>query len=253
MLGVLLAANRSGGSEITGAVCGPTAGFLLGLLGRDEPTIHVVSTRRISGRKGYRFHLTTRLPARDVVELNGLRVTDPIRTFLDLCDVFPHLSVYMLKRGLRLGLFTRQDVHERIEEESRQGRAGLCAAREALERTDPTAGKARSAREDHYFELLVEMGYPPPERNYKIKGPLGIEWEVDLYYPHRSKGFEISPYDTHMDPVVNTRDGKKVLDLSAAGIQIVTITDGISDAEFKMQARRILGPPEDFPRLEKPR
>ena len=37
-----------------------------------------------------------------------------------------------------------------------------------------------------------------------------------------------------------------------AGIELMTIPDGISDLEFETYAREILGPPDGFPRLEKP-
>jgi hypothetical protein len=129
-------------------------------------------------------------------------------------------------------------------------------ARVIVESTDPTAPEAKSGTEDHYFDLLVEMGYPPPERNYKVRGSYGFDWEIDLYYPPTQQGFERSPYDTHMSPEANSRDGHKILDLSAMGLQIITITDGVSDADFCRQARKILGPPEAFPRemppFEKP-
>ena len=251
-LGVLLAGNRSGGPEITGAICGPTAGFLWGLLERDDPTIHVLSTRRVSTREGYQFHWTTRLPERDVADLDGIKVTDPIRTFLDLCDLFPYRAVYIYKRGLRKRLFTPEEVIARIEEESRQGRGGLTVAREVVEKTDPTAAGAKSGGEDRYFDLLVSLGYPPPQRNFKVRGALGVLWEIDLHYPQVSKGFDYSPYDTHMNPTAHTQDGRKDLDLRAAGIELMTIPDGISDNEFEGYVREILGPPERFPRGERP-
>jgi hypothetical protein len=247
-LGVLLAGNRSGGPEITGAICGPTAGFLWGLVEKDDPTIHVLSTRRVSNREGYQFHWTTRLPERDVAELDGIKVTDPIRTFLDLCHLFPYRAVYIYKRGLRKGLFTPDQVIARIEEESRQGREGLTVARGVVEKTDPTAADAKSGGEDRYFELLVSFGYPPPKRNMKVRGALGVLWEIDLNYPQVSKGFDYSPYDTHMNPTAQTQDGRKVLDLRAVGIELMTIPDGISDLEFERYVREILGPPEAFPR-----
>ncbi|MGH2753772.1 MAG: type IV toxin-antitoxin system AbiEi family antitoxin domain-containing protein [Actinomycetota bacterium] len=251
-LGVLLASNRSGGDEITGAICGPTAGYLWGLLERGGQEIHVVSTRRVRDREDYRFHFTTRLPERDVVTLDGVQVTDPIRTFLDLCHARPHAAIYIFKRGLRKKLFTVEEVGARIEEESRQGREGLCVARMVIASTSSTAARAKSAKEDHYFELLVDLGYPPPLRNFKVRGSYGYDWEIDLYYAERHKGFEVSPYDTHMDPLVDTRDSRKGLDLRAMGIEIISIADGITDAEFRRQVRAILGPPGDFPRAEEP-
>ena len=250
VLGVLIASNRSGGSDITSAIAGPTAAYLWGLKEKDDPTIHVVTTRKIGPRDGYRFHWTTRLTPPEVAVIDGINVTDPIRTYFDLCRLFPYSASFFLKKGMRKDLFTRDGVERRLTEESRQGRGGLTSVREALERTDVTADRAKSAKEDHYFELLVRLGYPPPERNFKVRGTYGHEWEIDLYYPQIRLGFEVSPYDTHMDPTVNTRDGRKRLDLRTLGIEILTITDGISDADFERQARAILGPPDEFPLLE---
>jgi hypothetical protein len=250
VLGVLIASNRSGGTEVTSAIAGPTAAHLWGLQEKDEPTIHVVTTRKIGSRAGYRFHWSTRLTDAEVAVIDGIMVTDPIRTFFDLCRMFPYSSTFFLKKGMRKDLFTRADVERRLAEESRQGRGGLSSVRNALVRTDPTADRAKSFKEDHYFDLLVRLGYPPPERNVKVRGTYGHEWEIDLYYPQTRLGFEISPYDTHMEPAVNSRDGRKRLDLRTLGIEILTITDGISDADFERQVRAILGPPEEFPFLE---
>jgi hypothetical protein len=212
-----------------------------------EP-IHVVTTRRIAPKQGFSFHFSSRLPEDELVVVDGLVMTDPLRTYVDMCDSEPHRALSIYRRALRKGLFTPEAAADRLAHESRQGRQGLVAAREALLSTHPEAARARSALEDRYADLLVAAGYPPPERNVKVTGTLGFDWEVDLLYrlATRCAGFEISPVATHSDPEIVRRDQKKIADLKSVGVDIIPIGDDISDGEFLRLARAILGPPGGF-------
>jgi hypothetical protein len=137
-------------------------------------------------------------------------------------------------------------VLERLDREARQGRSGVRRAREAVDSTLPDAARAFSAREDHYFDLLVSAGYPPPARNVDVAGSFGHPWKIDLYYSDRRFGIEISPVEHHSDPFAVKRDQRKIADLKAAGIDIFPVDDDLSDRDFLRLIRAALGPPEGF-------
>lgn len=242
--GLMLASARSPDSSPAAALCGPTAAYLHDLSEEASPEIHVISTRRIdNGHDGYVFHRASRLPESEVVLTRGLPVTDPGRTFIDLAAIHPWRSISFLRRGLRKKLFSHEELLERVEMEARQGRAGITAARDALMKTHPDAAKAKSWLEDHFFDLLVNFGYPPPERNVKVRGSYGFDWEIDLYYRHLRKGIEISPSYTHSDVIILNRDRRKENDLRSLGIDIVTVTEETTDSEFRSVLAALLGPP----------
>ncbi|MFP5298104.1 MAG: type IV toxin-antitoxin system AbiEi family antitoxin domain-containing protein [Actinomycetota bacterium] len=253
----LLAASSRRLPEGRAAMCGPSAAVLQDLVepgslyiaGEEDNDIHILTTRRMAPREGYRFHWSSRAFDQRIVVVDGLWVTDGPRTFLDMCDLYPFRALSMFRRGLRKQVFTREEVIAVLDSESRQGRGGLAMARDAIERTDPSAQRAKSYREDRYFDLLVAAGYPPPQRNVKIMGSFGFEWEVDLYYP-KPLAIDISPLDTHADPLVIQRDQRKVADLNSQGIPVVVVGSDLSDEDFLRLVGRVMGPPWEFPRGE---
>jgi hypothetical protein len=68
------------------AIADITAAIALGMAAKPLEPIHVVSTRQINPKPGLLFHRATRLPPEEVVLVDGVPTTDPIRTFIDVCD-----------------------------------------------------------------------------------------------------------------------------------------------------------------------
>lgn len=248
-LGLLLAGPRRREPGIRSALCRWTAAARFDMI---EPLpeshpIHVLTTRRVPEREGFLFHWTSRLPEDELVTVDGLTLTDPLRTYFDMCEAQPHRSLSIYRRSLRKGIFDEAEALRRLDREARQGRRGVVVARRTIQSTSPDAFRALSAREDHYFDLLVEAGYPPPVRNAKVPGSFGYDWQIDLFYPQRNFGLEVSPVVHHSDPEVVMRDQRKIGDLTAAGIDILPVGDDLSDRDCLRLVRKILGPPEDFP------
>lgn len=244
MIGVLIGRAKTIEKGPSAAVFGPSAAPMWDLT-EPEPIedIHVLVTRTPQPRDGYVFHRTGRLPLDEIVELRGIPVTDQYRTYLDMCRFSPYRAISMLRRGLRRSVIDRKILEERILVESRQGRAGIAAARDALERTDLSAARAKSWLEDHFFDLLIQAGYPPPVRNAKVRGSFGFDWEIDLYYPRSRKGIEVSHSDIHSEPKTILKDARKLLDLRSMGLDIMVATEATTDSEFLDAAVQLLGPP----------
>lgn len=247
-LGLLLGGPRRNERGIRAALCRSTAAAYHDMIEPlpDAAPIEVLSTRRLVPRDGIRFHWTSRLPEDELVVTGGLTLTDGLRTFIDMCELQPYRSLRLYRRALRKKIFDEDAALERLKKESRQGRVGIAAARRAVLSTRSDAGMARSATEDRYADLLLGAGYPPPERNAKVAGSFGFAWEIDLYYPSKSLGFEISPVATHSDPEVLKRDQRKIADLKSLGVDVVPIDEDLSDSDFLRLAGLLLGRPEAF-------
>lgn len=250
MLGLLMAGPRRPGKGIRAALCGPTAAELHDLIDPlpDEP-VHVLTSRRMHPKEGFVFHWTSRLTEDEVIRIGCLSVTSGPRTLIDCAWTQPYRAMNLFRRGLRRGVFTTAEVEAQINDESRQGRGGICKVREALQLTGPGAEKARSAMEDHFFDVLVEAGYPPPLRNAMVMG-LTRKWQVDLFYPDDDFGTEVSPSWWHMDPDVQDKDNRKLWELREKGLKVLVVTELTTDGEFLQAVANVLGPPPAFPRAK---
>lgn len=224
MVGVLRCGYGTLDGRILAALFGRTAAALHGW--EDKPTeIDVTTTRRVDPSEGYRFHRTSRLPGNEIVLVEGIPVTDPARTLLDVCDVAPHRARTLFYRAIRRGSLTPEELSRRCELEARRGRGGIALARKIVGDCAPGAEKAKSAREDEVYGWLVEDGLPAPERNFKICSSFGWDWEIDLFYPGKQHGIEVSPYWHHSDVTTYERDNLKTNDLASMGIGITKVTD----------------------------
>lgn len=247
-LGLLVASPRVQLEGVGAALCNLSSALRLDLCDDVPPEIHVMSTRWMPPREGFKFHRTSRMPMNEIIVVDGFPITDGPRTFLDVCATDPWRAKTMYRRGLRRKVFTREQIEDRIDNESRQGRTGLSLARAILGSTDPTAPLARSGLEDVFFDRLIALGYPAPLRNFRIRGTFGWEWEIDLYYPQVRKGFEVSPTDTHGRDEMLILDSRKLFDLKSLGIDIVPVTEATTQNEFDRLAQAFLGPQHQFPR-----
>ena len=241
MLGVLIAgfASKAG---VVAAIAEISAAIKHGMADGLTDGIHVVTTRRMEPRPGYIFHRTSRLPREEVVMVDEIPVTDPLRTWLDICDSSPWRGKSVFYRGVRAHHFSPNDALERIEGESRQGRGGLVLAREIAENASPGAGKARSRKEEEVFGWILESGLPLPERNVFIPSSFGYDWEIDLLYRTGPLiAVEVSLHGIHGDPAVYAKDMRKREDLESQGYKVIVVTDETTRSEFLAKLRRHLG------------
>jgi hypothetical protein len=240
MLGVLIAGYGSK-AGLPAAIADVSAAISHNMADGPAAPIHVVGTRRVEPREGYVFHRTSRLPASEIVFIDNVPTTDPLRTWLDMCDSTPWRGKSVFYRGVRGHLFTPTVALDRIEDESRQGRGGLVVAREIAENATPGAANARSRKEEDVFNWILEDGLPVPERNVYIPSNFGFNWEIDLLYRHARLVIEVSPHGIHGDPDVYAKDVRKREDLEARGYKVIVVTDETTRAEFLGKVRKHLG------------
>lgn len=178
-----------------------TAARLWGLwlprsLEKDHP-IHITGAKGVAGarrRPGIQGH-KAKLTAADVVEVDGLRVTTPERTWLDLATQIRDPS-YLVAAGD--ALLRRSDGPEKdvvvlgrrhplstltaIESAMARRRRtkGITAARRAF---DLIRAGVDSVAETRLRMILVEAGFPEPVVNQEVWLTSYLKRRPDLHYP----------------------------------------------------------------------
>jgi very-short-patch-repair endonuclease len=161
--------------------------------------------------KGILVH-RNRLGAEDTTMHEGIPVTTPGRTLVDLADV---LSRRQLERAFDEAEYLRLDCSSLRPVRGRAGyRRLLCV----LERHEPGSTRTRSRLEDRFLELCEANGLPRPRVNAVIDGKEvdfafgDLIVEVDGDAAHRTKrGFE--------------RDRVRDAELTVKGYRVIRVTE----------------------------
>lgn len=194
-----------------------TAAQLYGVPVPDEPLIHVCTESpiepRTSGVVGHRIKCIG-----EAVEIDGLRVATPARTFLDLAARLDLSGLVVAGDGLarRASL---PALHAAVSRGT--GRRGVKLARRALPLLDPAS---RSAGESRLRFLIVISGVPKPLCNQPIYDELG-EWiaEADFQYPKPKLAIEYHG-DQHRERRQWERDIQREEAMQAAGWMVLRAT-----------------------------
>ena len=153
-----------------------SAAALMGILGRERGCIEVSVPRGHSARsRGIRVHRPTCLPSEDLGTFDGIPVTSPIKTLIDLATF---LSVPKLEAAVNAA-----DKHDlvdpeqlRVALEARPGLRGVRALRDLLDRH--TFRLTRSKLERYFLPIVRRAGLPTPETRVWLNG-----YEVDFFWP----------------------------------------------------------------------
>jgi very-short-patch-repair endonuclease len=188
-----------------------TAAAIWGFRAAHEGDVHVTIKRgRGASRPGIRVHRTRSLKA---AVKDGLRLTTPTRTLLDLA---PQLSQHDLDCAVEQALVNRLTTHDEIERACRTARKGAARLRAAL-LTEP--GLTRSEAERRLRKLIRAAGLPRPVSNTRVAG-----WEVDVLWPEHKLVVEVDGFAFHGSRHAFERDRRKDADLVAAGYRVVRFT-----------------------------
>jgi very-short-patch-repair endonuclease len=162
-------------------------------------------------RPGIALHRSGNLIRRDVRIHEGLPVTSPARTLLDLAGCLDRRS---LERALDEALTVRRivtraqilDVCDRAG-----GHAGASGLRSLAARRNTAI--THSEAERRCLELIREAGLPEPRTQVRVAG-----YTVDLFWPDHRVAFEIDGFRFHTSRSAFDRDRRKDLALKAAGV-----------------------------------
>jgi very-short-patch-repair endonuclease len=170
-------------------------------------------------RPRIRVHWSRALPPDDVTQLDGLPITTPARTLLDLAagglrDRPLEAALDRAERELRVDW---AEVRRLLERHA--GRPGVPALRETLARYAPGSVETLSVLEEIVLELCDEYALPRPQVNVLIEGR-----RRDFYWPDVRLVVEADSYTWHRSPSALDDDRERDVELTLAGLHSLRFT-----------------------------
>jgi very-short-patch-repair endonuclease len=198
--------------------CGPdaflshrSAGFLWEIIPH-EPCSIDIAIRVRSGRRrpGIKIHCRPSLLDADITRHNGIPVTNPLRTLLDLANI---LGRAQLERAVneadRLDLIDPESLRAAIED--RAGEQGVRPLRALLDRH--TYRLTESELERRFLRIARAAGLPAPETQATVNGI-----RVDFFWPELGLIVETDGLRYHRTPATQSRDARRDQAHTAAGL-----------------------------------
>lgn len=142
-----------------------TAAELWGLTDRCAGRIDVVVERWDRVHRSFAVHESRDLEKADIERTEGIPVTSPPRTVVDLGATAPWLVESALETGIRRGLMTLTDVESFVARVGRRGRQGVGVIRPFIEARRRWDGNTESQLEDLFLRVVTGAGIPEPEAN----------------------------------------------------------------------------------------
>jgi len=173
--------------------------------------MHVSAARAGRGRAGLKVHRRT-LPRDEITTLDGLPITTPARTTIDLAAA--GLRGRKLEAALDAAVENELDFSDlqRLLDRHR-GRPGVPAVATLLERYTPGTIDTRSVLEDVVLDLCDAHGIPRPLVNAIVAGRLR-----DFYWPDVPLVVEADSNRWHRSPAALTADRRRDAELTLAGL-----------------------------------
>ncbi len=192
------------------------AAFLCGFCPPSQGPMEIILPgRETRDRSGIRTHTVAHLHPADATREQGIPVTSPARTLLDLATV---LNARDLDRATEAAQVQRRVTpHSLAEQFSRYPRhRGTAALRRSI-RTDPAF--TRSEAEQRLLDLMRAACLPTPEANARLCG-----YEVDFLWRDRKLVVEVDGYAFHSSRSSFERDRRRDRNLQAKGYHVIRVT-----------------------------
>ena len=221
--GHVLEAVLSGGD---GAVASHrTAAALWGIDGfrPGRPEITIPRGRKFR-RSDVRVHTSTDLDRTTPRAVNGVPLTDPARTMLDVARFVSDTRLLRsVESARRAGLVTWTELIETLRRHARRGRPGIRRLRRVI-----ASGAHRDEITDSEFEILVivlllEHGFDEPVLHHRVLDGDRLVAEVDLAYPRQKVAMELDGA-VHREAEVWERDHEKGNELRLLGWTVLRYT-----------------------------
>lgn len=176
-----------------------------------------VARSRAPQRPGIRVRRTSSLSRRDVRRLDGIPVTSPARTLLDLAAEVGAVELERaVAEALARSLVGRRELLNQLARN--RGRRGTAPLRTLLEANGGPA-RTRSEAERRFLALVRRADLPGAETNVKL-GP----YEVDFLWREERLVVEVDGYAFHSDRPAFERDRLRDAELQARGFHVIRVT-----------------------------
>ena len=176
----------------------------------------MITLRQSHSTKAIRVH-RTKLDPEDITDIDGLPLTTPTRTIIDLADqLTPHRLERVLHRAEILRLLDVAAIHARLAALPGRRSRTLLQALATLQRGPDVT---RSELEERFLALITRFKLPRPRVNAMVEGH-----EVDFYWPTHRLIVETDGAATHLTPTAFEEDRARDAHLTALGYRVIRIT-----------------------------
>ena len=179
-------------------------------------TLHVtVAGREVRSRDGIEAHSVRHLHPHDATRHDGIPVTSPARTLLDLATELSPRDLARAADEARVHhLVTDDSLNEQFQRYPNH--RGTAALSKAIQ-TGPQL--TRSEAERRLLELIRNARLPEPRTNARVG-----RHEVDFLWPEHDLVVEVDGYAFHSTRAAFERDRRRDAELQAAGYRVIRFT-----------------------------
>lgn len=197
-----------------------SAGWLWDLVARPPdaaPPELKVPPRRVVRRPGLLVYRGEDLKGETVGRVDGIPVTSPATTLVDLARVLPVRALEKAVAGAdRAGLVGSSELGALVDRN--RGRRGIAALAAVMEYEGGPAF-TRSELEDRFVDQVRRFGLPAPRSNVRVRG-----FEVDCYWTMSRLAVELDGARYHGGWRSRQDDRRRDAVLATADIQVIRVT-----------------------------
>ena len=176
-------------------------------------------------RRHPQIHESVDLEERDVVIIDGIPTTTPVRTIVDLgASASVSYVEHCLDTALRLHMFDLAAVERFIARVARSGRNGIGTIRPLVEERATWNTLTESPLEDLFRRLMSKSILPMPVEQFRVFDGRREVCRADFGYPSRMIVIELDSEQWHMDAAAFQRDRHKQNELQALGWRVFRFT-----------------------------
>ena len=164
--------------------------------------------------------LTRDLQPQDVMTIDGLRVTTPLRTALDLgCRLARRDAFAAMNALARAQRFDRRDAMRTLPRYRR--RRGVVQLKQLVPHLEP---RVESWRESWVLLEIIDFGLPTPEPQHEIVVDGRVLYRLDFAYPHAKVAVEYDGEEFHTSDEDRLADERRRNWLRERGWTVIVVT-----------------------------
>jgi len=148
--------------------------------------------------EGVEVHRMSDLRAEHITLHDGLPVTTPARTLIDLGAVMPSLVERCLEEWLADRVVSLDVIHQALSDHAGRGRRGVGVLRRIVTTRALGASIADSGAEALLARILKHHGLPAPIHHHLVRHADTVIAELDYAYPAQRIAIELDGYGPHL-------------------------------------------------------
>jgi very-short-patch-repair endonuclease len=200
-----------------------SAAALWGFVDCGEDVVEVTALRHRRRHSGdIVWHESRHLDPADITETEGIPITRPLRTVLDLGVVCVADRIEeLIDDGLRRGWFSTTAISRRWEQLGGELRPGGRVVQAVLERKAAGARPVGSILETRFRQLLHRAGLPEPASQYEVRVGGELVARVDFAFPELGIVIEVDGEERHTGRSPRKHDARRERRLVALGFRVL--------------------------------